>query len=221
MTLITRLALGTVLAAPALLPAYAADPRPRRVAIEYEDLTGTQPPSMAPFVSHVAGLHLWEVGKLAETPIQVLAENGNGEWILGAAVSGAGKDYGDAAVGVPTKPGGKRRIELQVDEQHPMVSGAWMLGYTNDGFTGIDAVNAYSLSAPMTVEVFALDAGTEVNNEKKEFAPALGGLLRDPEHKPIAHHAGVRGDADMPASARFDPAKPVGRVTIIPLQPAS
>ncbi len=221
MTLIARLTLGTTLAAAALLPAYAADPAPRRVAVEYEDLTHTQPLSMAPFVSHVAGLHLWEVGKPAGTPIQVLAEDGSGEWILGAAVNGAGGEYGDAAVGLPVKPGGRRRIELQVDEQHPMVSGAWMLGITNDGFTGIDAIDAYNLRAPMTVEVFALDAGTEVNNEKKEFTPSLGGLLRDPEHNPVARHAGIRGDADVPASARFDPAKPVGRVTIIPLQPAS
>lgn len=221
MKFITRLALGTVLSAPALLPAHAADPATRRVAIEYEELTGTQTMSMAPFVSHVAGLHLWEVGKPAKTPIQVLADDGNGEWILSIAVKGAGGDYGDATVGVPAKPGGKRRVELQVDERHPMVSGAWMLGITNDGFAGIDAIDAYRLSAPMTVEVFALDAGTEVNGEKKESVPALDGLGRDPEHKPIARHTGIRGDAEVPATAKFDPAKPVGRVTITPRQPAS
>ena len=96
-----------------------------------------------------------------------------------------------------------------------MASGAWMLGETNDGFAGIDAVDAYHLRAPMTVEVFALDAGTEA------FTSALGGLLRDPEHGVVARHPGVRGDADLPASFRFDPAKPVGRVTVTPLQPAS
>jgi hypothetical protein len=218
---LTRLALGAVLTVPALLPAHAADPTSRRIAIEYEDLTRTQPPSSAPFVSHVAGLHLWEVGKPAGVSIQVLAEDGNPEWILGTAVSNAGKDYGDAAMGLPTVPGGKRRIELQVDERHPMVSGAWMLGKTNDGFAGVDAVDAYHLSAPVTVEVFALDAGTKVNSEKKEFTPALGGLLRDPEHGVVARHPGIRGDADLPASVRFDPARPVGRVTITPLQPAS
>ncbi len=215
----TRLALGAALAVPALLPARAADPASRRVAIEYEDLTRTQPLSLAPFVSHVAGLHLWEVGKPAGVPIQVLAEDGNPEWILGAAVKGG--DYGDATVGLPTAAGGKRRVELQVDERHPMVSGAWMLGATNDGFAGLDAVDAYRLRAPLTVEVFALDAGTEVDSERKEFAPLLGGLLRDPERGVVARHPGIRGDADLPASFRFDPAKPVGRVTITPLQPAS
>ena len=215
------LAIGAALAVSALPSARAADPASRRVAIEYEELTRTQASSSAPFVSHVAGMHLWEVGKPAGVPIQVLAEDGNPEWILGAAVSGAGKDYGDAAMGLPALPGGKRRVELQVDERHPMVSGAWMLGETNDGFAGIDAVDAYHLRAPITVEVFALDAGTETNNEKAAFTPALGGLLRDPEQGVVARHPGVRGDADLPASFRFDPAKPVGRVTITPLQPAS
>lgn len=218
---LTRLALGAALAIPTLLPARAADLAPRRVAIEYEDLTRTQPLSLAPFVSHAAGMHLWEAGKPAGVPIQVLAEDGNPEWILGAAVNGAGGDYGDAAVALPVMPGGKRRVELQVDERHPMVSGAWMLGATNDGFAGVDAVDAYHLRAPLTVEVFALDAGTKVNSERKEFTPALGGLSRDPEHGVVARHPGVRGDADLPASVRFDPAKPVGRVTITPLQPAS
>ncbi|HEY0207150.1 MAG TPA: spondin domain-containing protein [Acetobacteraceae bacterium] len=223
MKYLTRLTIGTALAVPALLPARAADPASRRVAIECEDLTRTQPPSSAPFVSHVVGLHLWEMSKPAGVPIQVLAEDGNPEWILGATVNGTGasKGYGDAAMGLPALPGGKRRIELQVDEGHPMVSGAWMLGKTNDGFAGVDAVDAYHLRAPLTVEVFALDAGTEVNSERKEFTPALGGLLRDPEHGVVALHPGVRGDADLPASVRFDPAKPVGRVTITPMQPAS
>lgn len=68
-----RLALGAALAVPALLCAHAADPASRRIAIEYEDLTRTQPLSSAPFVSHVAGMHLWEAGKPAGVPIQVLA----------------------------------------------------------------------------------------------------------------------------------------------------
>lgn len=181
MTFMIRLALGAAFAVPSLLVAHAAAPASRRVTVEYEDLTGTQPLSAAPFVSHVVGLHLWEVGKPAGVSIQVLAEDGNPEWILGAAVNGAGKDYGDAAVGLPTLPGGKRRVELQVDERHPMVSGAWMLGASNDGFAGVDALDAYHLKAPVAVEVFALDTGPETDSERKQFTPIIGGLLRDPE----------------------------------------
>jgi hypothetical protein len=218
---IIRFALGAALAIPSLLPAYAAEPGPHRVVIKYQDLTGTQGVSSAPFMSHIAGMHLWEVGKPAGVPFQVLAEDSNPEWLLFAAVAGTGKDYGDVAMGLPTLPGGKRRVELQVDERHPMVSGAWMLGQTNDGFAGIDAVDAYHMTAPLTVEVFALDAGTEVNSEKKEFVPALGGLLRDPENGVVARHTGIRGDADLPAKFKFDPSEPVGRVTITPMPPAS
>lgn len=221
MSTIPRLLLGAALAASPLLPTYAAEQGERRVAIEYEDLTRTQPLSSAPFVSHVAGLHLWEVGKPAGVPIQVLAEDGNPEWILGQAVSEAGGAYGDAAMGLPALPGGKRRIELKVDERHPMVSGAWMLGITNDGFAGIDAVDAYRLTGPVVVEVYALDAGTERNSERKDTTPALGGLLRDPENGVVARHTGICGDADVEAKYGFDPGKPVGRVTITPLPPQS
>lgn len=221
MTFLTYLTLGAVLVAPTLLSAQTAEPTTRRVAIEYEELTRAQTMSMGPFMSHIAGLHLWEVGKPAKTPIQVLAEDGNGEWLLAFAVKDLGGDFGDVTVGLPAIPGGKRRVELQVTERHPLVSGAWMLGTTNDAFAGIDAIDAYRLKAPMTVEVFALDAGTEVNSETKATTAGLLGLGREPENKPVSRHTGIRGDADVPASAKFDPAKPVGRVTITPLQPAS
>ena len=221
MAIIKRLAIGAALAIPSLLQVQAAEPGSRRVAIEYQDLTGTQGVSSAPFMSHIAEMHLWEMGKPAGVPLQVLAEDGNPEWLLFAAVAGTGKDYGDVAVGLPALPGGKRRVELQVDERHPMVSGAWMLGATNDGFAGIDALDAYHLTAPSTVEVFALDAGTKVDSEKAAYTPALGGLLREAENGVVARHVGIRGDADLPAKYKFDPAKPVGRVTITPLPPAS
>jgi hypothetical protein len=48
--------------------------------------------------------------------------------------------------------------------------------------------------------------------------PALGGgNERDPEDGVIAPHAGIRGDADAPASLNWDVSKPVARVTITPL----
>ena len=50
---------------------------------------------------------------------------------------------------------------MNMDAAHPLVSGGWMLGHTNDGFAGIEAADAYSLTKPVTVDVYALDAGTE------------------------------------------------------------
>ena len=191
----------------------------RRVAIEYQELSGTQDMSSAPWVAHARGVHLWRMGQPASIPVEVLAEDGNPEFILGTALNDNGNRFGDFTVGLPERPGTRRRVELEVDARHPLVSGGWMLGHTNDGFAGIDAVDVYDLTKPITLEVYALDAGTEVNTESK--ADAIGGLGHVAEHGVVHRHAGIRGNVDIPASFEFDPDKPVGRITIKPVTSAS
>lgn len=187
----------------------------KHVVIEYTELTGTQPMSSAPWVSHVKGFHLWDVGKPASIPVEVLAESGNPEYILGEALTDR-ETFGDFAVGLPNVPGSTRKVELAVDAAHPLVSGGWMLVATNDGFAGIEGVDAYSLTKPKTFEIYALDAGTEENTESK--ADAIGGLGHVPENGVVHRHEGIRGDADISKSFRFNPTKPVGRITIVPMR---
>ncbi len=170
----------------------------KRVVIEYTDLTGTQPMSSAPWVSHIKGFHLWKVGKPASVPVEELAESGNPEYILGEALTDR-ETFGDFAVGLPNVPGSTRKVELTVDAEHPLVSGGWMLVATNDGFAGVDGVDAFALTRPKTLEVYALDAGTEKNTESK--ADAIGGLGHVPENGVVHRHEGIRGDVDI-AKAR-------------------
>jgi hypothetical protein len=93
-----------------------------------------------------------------------------------------------------------------------------MLGNTNDGFSGVSAIDAFSLTAATTVEVLGYDAGSENNNEKKGFLGALGGGNdRDPENGVITQHAGIRGDADASKDWNWDVSKPVARVTFTPV----
>ena len=93
-----------------------------------------------------------------------------------------------------------------------------MLGNTNDGFSGVSGIDAYKLSAPMTVEVRGYDAGSEKNNEKKGYLGALGGGNdRDPENGVITYHTGIRGDADAPKDWNWDVTQPVARVTFTPV----
>ena len=98
-----------------------------------------------------------------------------------------------------------------------MVSGAWMLGMTNDGFSGISGVNAYELDRPRTLNVMAMDAGSEKNNERKPYLVALMGTQPDAERGTVKRHAGIRGGADAPNLWKFDASKPVARVTITPM----
>jgi hypothetical protein len=160
-------------------------------------------------------------GKKAGPALQVLAEEGNPDAILVNALSKIGPDFAYAAISLPTFPGQSRNVVLKVDEAHPDVSGVWMLGATNDGFAGIDSVDVYNLKKPVAIHVYALDAGSKKNSEKKEFTAALGGRSLDPEDGVITRHEGIRGDADIPASYKFDPKAPVGRITITPLKAAS
>ena len=193
-------------------------PGDHKVAIEYKDLSGTQDLSSAPWVSHSAATHLFEIGKPATLLIQELAENGNPEFILGTAVGDDGKVFYDATMGLPAAPGKGRKVVLNVNAAHPLVSGGWMLGHTNDGFAGIDSVDAYHLTKPLVIEVFPLDAGTEKNTETKADIAAFGGLGREAENGVIARHTGIGGGTDVPKSFAFDPAKPIGRITITPVK---
>jgi hypothetical protein len=43
------------------------------------------------------------------------------------------------------------------------------------------------------------------------------GTERDPEEGVVSQHKGIRGDTDAPADWKFDPSKPVGRLTITPI----
>ena len=212
---LAALAIATFAAAPI---AQAQTGAAHHVAIEYQDLSNTQGLSSAPFVSHAPGFHFFELGKPATVLLQVLAEEGNPEFLVGTAI-GDPKTFLDEAIGLPSLPGKGRRVVVSVDAEHPLVSGGWMLAQTNDGFAGIDAVDAFHLSKPVVMEVYPLDAGTEKNTESK--ADTVGGLGRVPEHGVIARHPGIRGDADIAASFKFDPSKPVGRITITPLGPNS
>lgn len=78
---------------------------------------------------------------------------------------------------------------------------------------GLNAVNAYEMSAAKTVDLSAMEAGTE----KKAYLVAMMGTERDPEGGVVQKHSGIRGDADAPAEWKFDPAKPVARITITPV----
>ena len=193
----------------------AAPPR-RTISITYQDLTGTQPPSSSAWVSHADGVHLWALGQKADFALKRLAEEGNPELIVADAMFDPKRRFADQAIGLIALPGAQRTLTLQVDAEHPLVSGVWMLGMTNDAFAGIDAVDAYRLTEPVTIEVYALDAGTRKNSERQPYTVALGGTDDDPEDGVIARHSGIRGDADIPASFKFDPSRPVARVTITP-----
>jgi hypothetical protein len=191
----------------------------KAVQITIENLTTGQPFSPSFFESRAAdGAPLFNLGDKASENLVSVAEGGN----IGGFSAGAAKDMmtalGDAALAIHTLPGQTRTVTINVDEAHPLIDGVWMLGNTNDGFSGISGVDAYKLTGPTTIEVRGYDAGSEVNSEKKGYLGALGGgNMRDPENGVITYHAGIRGDADAPKEWNWDVSGPVAKVTITPV----
>lgn len=202
-------------------PMMAADPgmqEPRLVRVTIENLTTGQNFSPAFVASHGDDMPpLFELGATASEPLWNVAEGGNiGPYSSAAASALSDGTIGDAVIGVHTPPGGTRTFYITVTEADPLLSGVFMLGMTNDGFSGFVGIDAYELDGPVTLDLMGYDAGSERNNEANGFLGALGqGNMRDEENGVIAVHTGIRGDSDAPIAWNFDPSL-VARVTITP-----
>jgi hypothetical protein len=191
----------------------------KTIQITIQNLTTGQPFSPSFFESRAKdGTALFKLGGKADDALVAVAEGGNiGNYSVGAAKN-MGQSLGDAVLAIHALPGQTRTVTIHVDEIHPLIDGVWMLGNTNDGFSGFTGFDAYDLMMPQTIEVHGYDAGSEKNNEKKGYLGALGaGNMRDPENGVIAYHAGIRGDADAPKDWQWDVSKPVAKVTITPV----
>lgn len=208
---------GGMAASPMGMGAASADTRLIQVTIE--NLTTGQNFSPSFFASHAASrTPIFAIGATATEALWSVAEGGNiGMFSSGAAGALASGELGDAVIPVHTPTGATRTFYITVDAAHPLLSGVWMLGMTNDGFGGFAGYDAYGLRGPVTLDIQGYDAGSEKNNEARGFLGALGdGNMRDPENGVIALHAGIRGDKDAPASWNFDPHL-VARVTLAPV----
>jgi len=161
-----------------------------------------------------ASAPLFALGDKASDALVAVAEGGNiGMYSVMAAMN---KDsaIGDAQLAIHTLPGQTRTFFVHVDAKHPLIDAVWMLGNTNDGFSGFTGFDGYHLKGSATLDVRGYDAGSEKNNEKKGYLGALGfGNDRDPENGVITYHTGIRGDADAPKSWNWDVKGPVAHIT--------
>jgi hypothetical protein len=189
----------------------------KTVEIVIENATKGQVFSPGVFASHRSGVKLWAEGELASLGLRLLAEDGNIDPFMYETMKGIGKDFGSTTVIYPIDPGQKQKAVLKVSAEYPLVSGAIMLGMTNDGFLGPQSIDMFKIDKSTVFDLYAYDAGTEQNTEKKADVPGgFGGLGRPEEKVPIQRHPGIRGDADVPADWGWDVAKPVARMTVTP-----
>ncbi|MGD9738473.1 MAG: spondin domain-containing protein [Bauldia sp.] len=208
-------------AQPPAMAAAAGAETTRLIQVTIENLTTGQGFSPSFVASHAADAPpLFELGTAATEPLWSVAEGGNiGPFSSMAAGALADGNIGDAVIAVHTPPGATRTFYITVSEADPLLSGVWMLGMTNDGFSGFVGVDAYALTGPLTLDLMGYDAGSEKNNEARGYLGALGeGNMRDEENGVVTVHTGIRGDVDAPIAWNFDP-NLVARVTFTPVGP--
>ena len=199
---------GLALALSPLILAGQANAQVRTYTVTLTDLTSTalnsgQPFSPPVFATHDSTVHLWQSGQTASVGIQHIAEEGDRSFLVSAVTPLVGGSVRDLVTPLtsPLPQGQSVIINITTDAAHPFLSLATMLGWTNDGFTGVDSFDLRTVNGTTSINLFGLDAGTEKNNEAKGFLGALGGgNARDPENGVITNHPGILGIADAPKS---------------------
>ncbi|HVX72236.1 MAG TPA: spondin domain-containing protein [Devosia sp.] len=185
------------------------------IRITIKDLTSGQPFSPTYAQSRTsAAAPLFKLGDKASDALVAVAEGGNIGMFSVSAAMNKESAIGDAGLAIHTLPGQTRTFYVHVDETHPLIDAVWMLGNTNDGFSGFAGFDGFKLDGSASLDVRGYDAGSEKNSEKKGYLGALGGgNARDPEDGVITYHTGIRGDADAPKSWNWDITGPVAHVT--------
>jgi len=203
-------------------------PPPAPVIYQYEvtvkNLTNAQPMSPIAVVLHDEG-QLWQLGQVASSALEMLAESGDNTAVLADEMVLAGQ----SGVGV-LHSGTQETITVSIEDMMPqMLSVATMLVNTNDAFSGINAmvIKDLALNESISMQTSSYDAGTEMNSELMTTIPGPAGggegfnEMRD-DVDFVAMHSGIVSKDDglmqsaLTQAHRFD--NPTLMITITRLQ---
>ena len=216
----------------ALLMAGAVASFAQSYLITLTDLTSGQPFSPPVFATHDSSVSFWTPGGTASNGIQQIAEQGNRVPLVNDLTPQIGSGVRDLVTPLssPLLPGNSVSIYINADAAHPFLSSAWMLGRTNDTFAGQRGINLLNIAGTQTFDLFALDAGTEVNSELAGDLIAFGGNGRTSENGTVHLSTGLRGidhldgnglgvdingvRTDIPSAWVWNVNSPAARVTI-------
>lgn len=208
-------ALTVAASAPAAL---ASGPPVRTYQMTIANLTTGQWFTPAVVSTHRKAVDVFDVGSPASFEVKEVAENGNiGPLIasLTASIHVADTTIVQGVSGPPPiAPGSEVTFEITAEPGARALSWVSMLICTNDGFTGLDAVDLpEQVGDTLERGTHAYDAGTETNTESfADIVPPCGPLTgidveagtgsgtSDPdiaEDGVIAMHPGIDGDADL------------------------
>lgn len=223
-------ALGVALAAGLSISQQAAAQAPA-YQITFKNLTSSALTAGAPpaqtgqrlsppvFVTHSVAYSAFNVGQTAPETIWRIAEGGDRSFLLSEvnALVGTSVLSVAAPLSAPLPQQESVSVVVQADASHRLLSFASMLGWTNDGFIGVNGLDLSTITGTVTINLFGYDAGSERNNEANGFLGALGlGNARDVEGGVITNHLGIRGDANAPAAWNWLPGA-AASLTITPV----
>jgi hypothetical protein len=181
----------------------------------------------AVFITHDAGIDLFDLGAAASPELELLAEDGVPDGLVDLATAELGTTVTDVVVAAgPLLTGESAVVMVETDPAHPLLSFASMLAVSNDAFigntTGDGAIDLFPGGIPVEEEVLLIDdegvwdAGTEVNDEEDTTVPGLGGGDGVDEDGVITlPHPGIVGIGDIPLDADWTPGD-VAKITITP-----
>jgi hypothetical protein len=172
--------------------------------------------------THRAGVQLFEVGSLASSALQTLAEEGDTVPLTDLLRATPGV-LEVVTSGPLLDPGASRTVRVRTRGAFVNVSVAAMLIPTNDGFFAVNGVEGPKGRRTLTLFSPAYDAGSEINDETCASIPGPsfvecggpggGGSPTGGEEGFVHIHAGIHGIGDMAAAER-DWRNPVARIVI-------
>lgn len=209
----------------------------RHYEVTIENLTAGQPLTPPLLATHSRSADLFTVGDAASFGVQEIAENGNLAPLLDA-LNNSGNVFDVVTGGAPLVPAGTPgagmfedsvTLNITADSGAQFLSYVSMLICTNDGFTGLDALQLPGgVGESVTAYGAGYDAGTELNTEDfADIVPPCQGLIgvesddegtgmSNPdlaEGGVITHHDGILGGNDLDPAVH-DWTNPVIKVTV-------
>lgn len=136
--------------------------------VTVKNLTYAQPLSPIGIALHKEG-NFWQLGETASVELETLAESGDNSGLLGLSI--VNTSISDAA---PLAPGSSITLTLTTEDMmDAKLSLVSMMVNTNDGFSGLNAidVSALEVGSQLNFKTRAYDSGTEANNEASGTIP--------------------------------------------------
>ncbi|PHI34977.1 hypothetical protein CBQ28_21760 [Pseudoalteromonas sp. GCY] len=184
-----------------VMPEPPVEPEP----VEYEfavtitNLTHAQPMSPIAVLLHQSG-HYFTVGMPASEALEQLAEGGSNSDILADEMTQA-----SISTDGPLGPGATTNLSIKTTDLAELkLSLLTMMVNTNDGFSGLNAidVSALPVGGMQMYRTLAYDAGTELNSEAVGTIPGPAdsgegfNAERNDNHNMVTMHSGVVGSDD-------------------------